>query len=196
MFSREVIIRLLSIMMLLILSIIVAVYSIQYSQLFASLFESVISLFYDRFDFYQLEIIKNQSEWGYQLLANNTTAILIGQTTLPPNLGITAFTLSAHSIQHVLFFNLILLGSLIYYRLNYIRIFILMPLAIVFLELIDIPMVLIGSIEDLLLFQFDSQHYETSLKIIWMNFLNNGGRIGLAMIAGWIVVITSQTSNN
>lgn len=168
------------------------VYAEYYARLFSVLFEIFIPFIYDRLDVYQIEIIKYRSELGYQLLANNTTAITVAETELPANLGIIAFTLAAHSIQHVLFLNFLLLVSIFIYRLNYLKMFMLALLAIIFLEVIDIPMVLTGSIEELLLFQFDPQHYETSLRIMWMNFLNNGGRLGLAMMTAWMIIISCR----
>ena len=192
--SAETRYRLAAISILLLITVLAVTYSEQYAQMFRWLLESSIPLIYDRFDTYQLAIIKNKSEWGYQLLANNTAAITVAQTTLPANLGVTAFTLIAHSIQHILFFNLVLIGSIFIYRLDYRKLLALSPLAIVALELIDIPMVLTGSIEDLLLSQFDPTHHETSIRIIWMNFLTNGGRIGLAMFAAWMIVIGCRLS--
>jgi hypothetical protein len=167
-------------------------FSKEYAEVLGRLFQSLIPFIYDRFDVYQIAITEGEGELGYQLLANNTQPITVGKILLPPNLGVTAITLAAHSIQHILFMGLVLLGALFYFPLNRLKIFIFSIPTLLILELIDIPMVLTGSIEDLLLFQFDQGEYNYSARIHWMNFLNNGGRLGLSMVAAWILAISCQ----
>ena len=60
----------------------------------------------------------------------------------------------------------------------------LLVIAVPFLllvEMLDVPLVLLGSIEDLILTNVAPT--TNSLLVNWMNFLNGGGRLALAIVA-------------
>jgi len=168
------------------------IFSAEFGAVLAQLFNWLIPLLYDRVDHFHVGLVLQNSEWVYLLKANNSTPILIGLTLLPANSGLSSSTLLAHSFQHLLFFIPVVVGGACYHRCSPMRLWLLSLLLLLLLEVIDIPFVLIGSIEDLLLFNVAPIAHAESLWIKWLAFLSNGGRIGLAMIAAWFVVIASQ----
>lgn len=177
-------------------ALLVAVGTVLYARVYAGMlvpvFEPLFPLLYDRLDVFTLELVQLKSEWGYRLIADNTRPIVVGNHWLPAHLGLSSFTLLAHSLQHVLFYALVGAGGACYYRCSPWRLLALSVVMLLLLEIVDIPFVLIASIEDLLLYNADPDSLDDSLWVKWLGFLTNGGRIGLSMIAAWCAVIASR----
>jgi hypothetical protein len=51
-------------------------------------------------------------------------------------------------------------------------------------ELLDVPLVLVGSVQDLLLASLAPDRLSHDPWVAWMDFLNGGGRLALALMAG------------
>lgn len=62
------------------------------------------------------------------------------------------------------------------------------PFALVVLVL-DVPFVLLGSIEDLILYNITLEKLSSSFIVMWMNILNGGGRMVISIVAVLMTVI-------
>ena len=158
-------------------------------RLLVPLFDGFIPLVYSRFDFHSVKLIKRKTEWYFFLQVNNSQAIPFGKTQLIANAGPSSQTLLAHSVQHILFLGLVLLCGALYRRCNPWRLVGAGLLLLLLVELLDVPFVLSGAIEDLLVAYLGNDGWASTLRIEWMGFLNNGGRIALALVCGWIALI-------
>jgi hypothetical protein len=113
---------------------------------------------------------------------------LVGTTVLPAGTLLTGSTLLGHALQHPVIL-LSMTGAVwLIQRRNGRRLLFFSLLLLLAIESVDVPLVLIGSMENLLLEQFAPGWVSNSLIIYWMNFLNEGGRLALS-IAGGIVSI-------
>ena len=160
-----------------------------YGRMMAALIELMMP-FYGRMDIYEVELVHPLSEWGYRLVAQNTQAIYVGRHQLPPGQEITAYALLSHSLNHITFFVIVVAGASVFYRYRIKRLLIISVLSLLLLSVIDVPFTLAASVEEILL--MNRAALDDSLLVGWMNFLANGGRIGLALLAGWLVVLGSR----
>lgn len=164
----------------------------EYATLLAPLFEAILPLIYDRLDILTVSVAEQKSEWHYILSADNSTTIYLNGQLIPPGIGASSSTLVAHSMQHIVFLGIVVIVGSIRFRSSLIKLAIFVPVMIFSLEIIDVPFVLVGAVEDLLLFYLDPESLKKSPYVMWMNILNNGGRIALSIAAGWVVVVLSQ----
>lgn len=163
-----------------------------YANLLRPLFEAVLPIIYDRLDVLSIATTEYKSQWFYTLSADNSQPLHINGQTLPSGLGASSQTLIAHSMQHLIFFGSTVAIGLTLYRLQLYRLLVLIPVMVLWLEVIDIPFVLVGAVEDLLLFHTDPSAVKTNPYVVWMNLLTNGGRIALSITMGWITVVLTR----
>jgi hypothetical protein len=100
---------------------------------------------------------------------------------LPPGGEISSSTLSGHVLQHVV----LMLSLLVAWPIGGIKrrialLGIALPLMLL-VEMLDVPLVLLGSIEDLVLANVAPT--ANSFLVSWMNFINGGGRLALSIAA-------------
>lgn len=106
---------------------------------------------------------------------------VIAGRALPPGGSISSSTLAGHSLQHPL---LVLSLLAAWPAKNLSSRIALLAVAAPFLllvELLDVPLVLLGSVHDLILANVAPG--TGSLLVDWMNFLNGGGRLALSIAA-------------
>lgn len=111
--------------------------------------------------------------------------VLAGQV-LHPGGSVSSSTLTGHALQHPL----VLLSLLIAWPTsNLPHRIALLCLSLPFLlliEMLDVPLVLLGSIEDLIL--ANVRHDTSSFLVAWMNFMNGGGRLALSIVAALVAI--------
>ncbi len=126
---------------------------------------------------------------GAFILALLTRYIVIGSHVIPPGISITCSTLVGHALQHpLLIFSLAVAWPASSPAQRIARLFCTLPFLLL-VESLDIPLVLLGSAQDLLMANFVSA--DDSFLVGWMNFLNGGGRPALSLFAGMMAVICS-----
>lgn len=157
----------------------------------AVLYEGFLPVIYPRFDSYQVELVQRKSEWVYLLQANNARPFAFGEMVLPANIGPSSSTLLAHSVQHLLFFGLVVAAGLARSGCRPLRLLVAALALLLLLELLDVPFVLSGALEDLMAANFGSDGPASEARIKWMDFLNNGGRIGLSLGFAWLALVVS-----
>lgn len=58
--------------------------------------------------------------------------------------------------------------------------------------MMDVPIVLIGALEEVVVFSAPSSLPVPSGWVMWMNFLNGGGRIALGIVAALSVMLLAE----
>ncbi len=108
---------------------------------------------------------------------------------------LSSSTLIAHSLQMmIIFFSVLLIWPIktIYQRCCLL--FFSLPFLAVILA-IDVPLVLLGSLEDFIFYYFHSALLENSPLIIWMSIMNSGGRLALALFVPLALISVFQIIN-
>lgn len=141
----------------------------------------------------ELALINRQ---GQSLIAANFTQQrprMIQGTLLPADREFNSSTLLGHALQHPILIFSPLLAWWVMVRQRPGRLLIGGIFALLCVELLDIPFVLLGSIEDLVLANIDVTLTSHSTLVAWMNFLNGGGRLGLCLCAAVLVLYPHQS---
>ncbi len=130
---------------------------------------------------------------AFRLQARTAGARVIGQTTVPDGLPLVSSTLLGHALQPVIVLYAVVLAWPVP-RLW--RRCLLLGVSLPFLmvmESIDVPLVLLGALEDLILYNLDPKAPDSSLLVNWMNIMNRGGRLALGLVgAGLAIGITDR----
>jgi len=107
---------------------------------------------------------------------------------VPSGVELSSSTLMAHSLQMmIVFFSVLLIWPIrsIYQR-SLLLIFSLPFLAV--LLAIDVPLVLLGSLEDILLYYYHPTLLKKSSAVLWMSMMNSGGRLALALFTPLVLI--------
>lgn len=113
-------------------------------------------------------------------------AFLLGSGVVPAGLPMTVSTLVGHALQHpTLLFAVGLAWPLAGAAQRAIQI-LLLAVALVIVECLDVPLVLLGSVHDLLYANIAVAGATPSWVVSWMNAMNGGGRLALS-VAGAVL---------
>jgi hypothetical protein len=126
---------------------------------------------------------------GVVILTLLTQYFVIGGHVIPPGISISCSTLIGHALQHPL----LLLSLTAAWPATPAQRIVQLCCALPFLllvELLDIPLILLGSVQDLMMANFPSAN--GSFMVAWMNFLNGGGRPALSLFAAMMAVACSR----
>lgn len=168
-------------------------FSQTYSNMLSPVYSAAIYTFYPRFDQVEVTIGKHRKDSVVKLAINNSQAIKLGDKTAPANLQVTAHTLLGHVTQHVVFYSIALLMGLYHFKIKLLRFISAAIVGLIIIELGDIPMVLIGTVEGLLLEHFHPAALKYNLFVAWTEILLNGGRIGFSIaVAGFVIIYSKK----
>jgi hypothetical protein len=146
---------------------------------------------------YQLTDLSLATRQGQTHLAANfqqSRARVIQGTLLPADREFNSSTLLGHALQHPILIFSPLLAWWVLMRRKPWRLLGSGLVALLAVELLDIPFVLVGSVEDLVLVNIDAALPARSGLVTWMNFLNGGGRVGLCLGAVALLLYQQQRS--
>ena len=126
---------------------------------------------------------------------------VVGMHVMTPGFDVSSSTLAGHALQHIILMLSLLIAwpaKNIYHRFGLLVLSVPMLL---FVELIDVPLVLLGSIDDLILANVAPN--TTSPLVLWTGFMNGGGRLAFSLTAavmcpsllGWITKYTFKQSS-
>lgn len=133
-----------------------------------------------------LDLARLHGEEVVALTVRVARYLVVEGRVLPPGGDINASTLAGNALQHpIVIFSLLLSWPRIALARRPVLILLGLPLLLL-VELVDVPLVLLGSIRDLLLANLAPGTY--SLLVGWMNFLNGGGRLALSLAAALIAI--------
>ena len=158
-----------------------------YGEFWIPWYAFIVSALEQRFavDFIELTQVKTETMFQLKLVVKEP--INLYGTELPLGGDISAFTLLAHSLQHIIILSAITLATIIFFAIHPWRLIAAFCLAIIALETLDIPLLLLGSVETILLENLAPDRLDSSLQVWWVEFLNNGGRIALSVFFGLVV---------
>lgn len=127
---------------------------------------------------------------GVVMLTLLTRYLVIGGHLIPPGISISCTTLIGHALQHpLLLLSLAFAWPASSLPQRIVRLCCALPFLLL-VELVDIPTILLGSAQDLMMANFPSD--DGSFMVGWMNFLNGGGRPALSLFAAMMAVVCSR----
>ena len=105
--------------------------------------------------------------------------------------ALSANTLLGHALQHFVIIFSVILTYLYVKKRNFIKVFLASLVALIIVEMVDIPFVLMASIEDLVLYSVSGSTAESGL-ISWMHFMSGGGRQVISLVAALFTLIINE----
>ena len=163
-----------------------------YGELWAPLYQWEISVMAPELDVTEVKITAPQGEHVVMLDAEVRAGSVFGHYFFERALPMTSSTLLGHVLLHPLVMMLIVLmwpTPSIKHQLFY-------TLAaapfLVAVELLDVPLVLLGSLQDLVLSNAAPDALRFAPLVNWMNLLNGGGRIALSVVAALLAIAIVQ----
>jgi hypothetical protein len=127
---------------------------------------------------------------GMVMLTVITRYLAVGEHIIPPGISISSSTLAAFAAQPpMLILSLAVAWPASAPVQRIARLFCALPFLLL-VEMLDIPLILIGNLQDLIMANFPSEN--GSFMIAWMNFLNGGGRPAISVFAGIMAVACSK----
>lgn len=135
-----------------------------------------------------LQIERGKGEPKYNVQVQTSGLRYIGGTAVPRGYTLTGSTLVAHSLQPALVLYLLLFIWPVTDWRHKAWLFVLSIPVLVLISLADVPLVLLGAIEDVLLFNLEQGKVHMSFAVQWMHLMNGGGRLALG-VAGFVMVV-------
>lgn len=134
----------------------------------------------------ELSLVSMGLDMSVQARVTTREALITAGHTLPAGMPLQSSTLAGHLWQPlILMLSLVSTAALIQRR----NLFALIPLCLAtggLLLMLDVPFVLVGALQDLLAPE------DFSAWVVWMNFLNGGGRLALGIGEALLVITLFQ----
>ena len=135
----------------------------------------------------ELNLVSMGLDMSVQARVTTREAIIISGHTLPAGTPLQSSTLVGHLWQPLIVMLSLVNTAALTQRRNTVA---LIPLCLAtagLLLMLDVPFVLVGALQDLLA----PEHF--SAWVVWMNFLNGGGRLALGIGAALLVLTPFQS---
>ncbi len=165
----------------------------RYGELWVPLYQWELSVIAPELDINEVSVASPQGERVVMLDAEVRAGSVFGHYFFQSAVPMTSSTLLGHMLLHPI---VMLLVVLAWPTPGITRKFFYALAAIPFLvvvELLDVPLVLLGSLQDLVLSNSSPDALRFAPLVNWMNLLNGGGRIALSVVAALLAVATVQT---
>lgn len=162
----------------------------EYARFMLPLYRRALAHLTQDYDIQSLSVGDSHGE-GMIMPALLTRYSVIGAHVIPPGISITCSTLIGHALQHpLLILSLAVAWPASSLAQRMVRLCCALPFLLL-VELLDIPLVLLGSAQDLMM--ANSPVENGSLLVCWMNFLNGGGRPALSIFAAMMAVACGRS---
>lgn len=158
----------------------------QYIELLLPLYRWEIAWLAPDYHLVSLAIADSHNESVIALNLDLVRYTVVAGHALPPTSGISSSTLVGHALQHPLIMLSLLAAWPASSNFQRVKLFLIALPPLLLLEALDVPLVLLGSIEDLMIANIAPDTF--SFLAAWMNFLNGGGRLALAIVAAFATV--------
>lgn len=149
--------------------------------------------------YYGVRSLRLEQENGERIIkvrAQTTGARLLAGRTVQSSVHVSSSTLAGHALQHVVvLFTAMLLWPVRRWWERIVLLVLAIP-ALLLVETLDVPLVLAGALEDLILFNFDEKLLSSSFLVQGMHFMNSGGRLALSLIAAALTIAIWRTGYN
>jgi len=133
-----------------------------------------------------LALADNRGEAVVALTLDLVRYIVVAGHAIPPGGSISSSTLAGHALQHpLLMLSLLVAWPSASLSRRIALLAIAVPLLLL-VEMLDVPLVLLGSIDDLILANVAPG--TTAFLAAWMDFMNGGGRLALSIAAALAAV--------
>jgi len=153
-----------------------------YTHLMLPLYNWEISKLEPQFIIQSLDV-ESKNNTKILLTINLNEPIIINNKFFPKHTNITSSTLAAHPLQRlVITLSIFITWCIIYFKQWRLILGVVFP-ALIVIEMLDIPLLLLGSIWDLLYTNAGAEYYIHSWLIKWVAFLESGGRLFLNISA-------------
>ncbi len=117
------------------------------------------------------------------VVVSNPFPLYFSTATIPIGVPIQLVTLQGHALQHfIVIYSILFSYPPVIDKKKPLLLLTSTPF-LIFIEFIDIPVVLLGSGYDLIYSNFNTQLISNSPMIIIMDFLNGGGRLAISITA-------------
>ncbi|MBU0481337.1 MAG: hypothetical protein KKG47_09560 [Proteobacteria bacterium] len=157
-------------------------------QIFLPLYKSVLPLFTDHFQAVSLYVQNNGIEQSICLKAELIAPFPERSPQFFPGTVLTGSTLAGNAMQHLVVFLTIGATSLTSLP-GKCPLFAALLTGFILVQCLDIPPVLLGSMEELLHSRIPDGNVQVSPSVLWMHFLNGGGRPALSFITAILPVV-------
>lgn len=147
----------------------------------------LVELCEQRFDVAEFQVLHGGNEQLFSLRLTADHPLPVHGRVLP-GMDVSATTLVTHLLLDLWIYGAVLIIGIALQPLRAVR---LLPAAMAGLGLLlwlDIPLVLLGSIEGLLLQHLAPDRLDTDPWVLWQQFLTQGGRMVLALGLGLLVL--------
>ncbi|OYY92516.1 MAG: hypothetical protein B7Y41_15645 [Hydrogenophilales bacterium 28-61-23] len=161
-----------------------------YARMFLPLYREVLSAALYGFHFADLEISRTTTEFVIKASYTIERVLIVGPNMVPPGLDGYVHAPVYYTVTHPI---MLAAAALAWPRLTWrgriARLLWSLPILVV-LEAMDIPLVMLSSINDALAQTYDPAGYLVSKPIDWVRFLEGGARsaicITAAFLAAWL----------
>jgi hypothetical protein len=159
-----------------------------YGRLVIPVYREAVSVLAPEYRIHALELREQGGQRYFSLQVYTREGIRKGEVTLRPGIGLSSQTLLGHALQHpILIFGLLLAWPVAGLARRALLLLLGVP-ALVVVEFLDVPLVLLGSLEDLILANVAPELLEDSPRVLAMHFMNTGGRLALAVAAALLAI--------
>lgn len=164
-----------------------------YGELWVPLYQWEIGTLAPQLDITELKIAAPQGERVVMLDAEIRAGAVFGDYFFERAMPMSSSTLLGHVLLHPIVMLLILLAwPTPGLQRKGLYVLAAVPF-LVAVELLDVPLVLLGSLQDLVLANTAPNPTRFAPLVTWMNLLNGGGRIALSVAAALLAIATVQT---
>ncbi|MAR90050.1 MAG: hypothetical protein SV765_05710 [Pseudomonadota bacterium] len=154
-------------------------------------YSAVVGVMERRLPQQSMQVVRHGNEYRYSLrLASARPVELAGHQL--PGMDVSATTLVTFSLQHLVIFTGVMAAAALFQRLLWWRLLLSVPLALLMSLGLDVPLVLLGSIEGLLLENLAPERLAQSLSVRWEQFITNGGRVAVALTFSLLCVTLAR----
>lgn len=148
---------------------------------------------------YQLNELRVIHQGGESIIKADVTtrhSLQIAGQLVPANTSMSSSTLAGHLLQPLILLLSAITTTCLLHRNKILMILFFTLSAGSLLILLDVPFILVGALDDLLISTISPAQSGHSFWIMWMNFLNAGGRLALAVAAALFVSAVSSASDH
>ncbi len=149
--------------------------------------------------YFKVQSLRIEQENGEQIVrvrARTAGSRQLAGQWIQAGVPVSSSTLTGHALQHVIvLFTVISLWPVRVWWERGVLVVLAVP-ALMVVEALDIPLVLAGALEDLVLFNFDPDRLSLSFLVQGMHFMNNGGRIVVSLIGAALTGVAWHAIRN
>lgn len=162
-----------------------------YGTLLLPVYRQVIEAVSPGLQVIDLGIAPVRHEMLITLRAALSAPVYVGATVLSPGTVLSSSTLLGHALQHAIIILPVMLAGWLHLKENRGWLLVLSFISLLVVEALDVPLVLLGSMQDLLFSRFAPQR-PPGLLVQWMHFMNGGGRLALSISAALLALTAAR----